>query len=357
VTIVVGETPIEGTSIDNGLPIGIKEAKEVMKIKSVLKDIFRETFMQLIINHDFNPAFPALDYRTPCSCPGSGPGGTTITDCGCPAQTASAATGTYPQTVTLTYCTTSCNDCTLAPSGKVVSGNVDVTFSAPFTDPGGHTITIVPQSNFMIDGYAVSATDITLMGPPGATSTNPTTGLEENFYLFQSINGLSVTDPAGATTQVCNTGFLSGGSYLSIADVGSNHGSINNAFGLLDDIFTISIVESEAICVICSNGETIKQYTEDPIEYDMSCSCIQSGTVVMIDDVPNANGENVPLMTYYYDYNGAIDITTGEPITCPVACPGECDDFILLETHCATFHDPNAATTRSGCGFESIDCL
>ena len=352
-TIVVGETPNDGTV--TGLPIGVKEAKEVMKVKAILKDIFKETFMQLIINHDFNPAFPALNLREPCSCPG-GPGGATITDCGCPAQAASASTGSYPQTITLVYCQTDCSDCTLS-NGQTVSGNIDITFTASFSDPNGHTITIVPQSNFMIDGYSVTATDIILMGPPGPAinpASTSASGFNENFYMIQSINGLTVTDPSGGVTTVDNPGFLTGGSILTIADVGDNHGSINNAFGLLDDMFFITIAESDALTVHCSNGETVQEYTSQPIVYDMACSCIQDGTVVMTDE--NAAGEQVPIMTYYYGYDGTIDVTTGDPVTCPAACPGACDDAILLQTHCATFHDPNSATTRTTCGYESISC-
>ena len=313
--------------------------------------------MQLIVNHNFNPAFPPIDYRTPCNCPGAGLGGATIIDCGCPEQLNSDPVGTYPQLVTLSYLSPSCSSCTLAPSGLVISGNIDVSFSAPFDDPAGHTITIVPQPNLMIDGYGVTATEITLFGPPGAinpASTSPS-GFDENFYLFQSINGLTVTDPSGGVTTVTNPGFLSGGSFLSIADVGDNHGTITNAFGLLDDIFSINIDESEALTVTCSNGATVQEFTSVPVTYDMTCPCVQSGTVVMTET--NASGEEVPIMTYHYGYDGTVDVITGDPVPCPTACPGNCDDKILVETHCATFHNPNSAITRSTCGFESIDCL
>ena len=321
--------------------IGIKEIKEVIKVKSILKDIFRETFIQLIINHDFNPAFPAFDYRTPCNCPGAGPGGITIMDCGEPAQNASQPTGTYPQTLTLTYLKDDCTPAILQPSGKVVSGDIDITFSAAFSDPSGHSITIVPKDNFEIEGHSVSSAGITISSDPSNNFPGGGPGgLDFSQYSIDNINMLTVTSPTGATTIIDGAGPLTSAG-LGVVDVGSDHGMINNAFGFLNDFFILDIPESDALTVHCSNGQSVMQHTSQPLIYDMNCPCVQGGKVIMKDEITG-----VTLFTYHYDSDGSGPLGN---------FPGTCDDKILVQTHCLTLHDPNSATTRDS--YETIDCL
>jgi len=57
-------------------PIGLKEIKGSIKGKSLVKDIIKEAFMQLLLNHDLNPMMPPA-YRVACSC-------NPLMECACP---------------------------------------------------------------------------------------------------------------------------------------------------------------------------------------------------------------------------------------------------------------------------------
>ena len=368
--ITVGETPndgIHGTSV-----IGMKELKETMKAKLLLKDIFKETFLQLIINHEFNPAFPSIPRNTDCDpsgngiCEGAGPNNQDLMICGCPGDNTTFLSSNPtpanpgPAMVELSYRRgDDCSPCSLAldpGSNRTIQGNLLVVFSAPFSDPN-HIISIVPQDNFMIDGFSVQASDIQIQYD--AANSNPSAAVPVSVYNFNAINNLVITDPDGNETTLNNTTPFTN-STLTVLDEGEAHGSLFNAFGLLDDIFRIDIPEEDAISVTCSNGQVVKQYTApgSALTYDMECSCVANGVVHTVGPNPVDETQEVILTSVHYGFDGSYDVVTGEP-----SYSGPCDNAILVETHCycdiPTLNDPNSALVRCTCPntFEEIDCI
>jgi len=240
-----------------------KEVREIIKLKELLRALIKESLVQLLFNHNFNPLMPEINTRMACvTC--------TQADCGCPFQDPDSSNdpdpGVYPKTISLKYYEPNAADCTCilatSPSGLAVTGEMILEFSADFTT-GGHSITIKPQDDFTVDGHDIDADEITI--------TQSGSNLER--YNITTIDNVVVTKDGVETKAISIDG---GKSRITITDVNNNHGSIDNAFGLLDDIFTMRITN---LVLECGNGEqVIAQSTEDLI-YDMTCDNIQDGIV------------------------------------------------------------------------------
>ena len=328
------DTPVlisDGHTIDNEGPqgpIGIDEIKGSIKAKAIIRDIIHETFMQLLLSHDFNPLMPPSQRET-CDCNG-------IDECGCPMQeTTTPATQTtdYPKSITLMYKDkTTCNTCSPLLSDLNLMGDIPIKVTGPLGSSGGHTIEIGPVANFIVDDHEFSSNTIVL----------------NNLFAFGTQSGYSLTvtdatftDANGAVTTFVS---LDPNTFLQIDDLGTPHGDINNGFGLLDDKYSLYL---EDLVVKCSNGvETTENTNGTALVYDMNCECIQDGLVSMTDAAGNL------IATYNYGY-----------VDDPTLSPGDCDDKIEVTT-CGpgTLVDPNGnsaliRTGGAGATIEIIDCL
>jgi len=317
--------------------IGPNEIKGSIKAKALVRDIIKESFMQLILNHDLNPLMP-LNQRTNCpSCPDEW--------CGCPiheyvTDTLSGGGGTYPAIINLHYQDQStCSACTSPLSGLDIGGSIVVMVSDPLGTMG-HTITILPSDNFTIDGHDLDADVIQLTNQFIDGSATP----PESYYTFTGLSNMRVVNPSNDTTTFVSLD--QNFSFLKITDTGTNHGNFANGFGLLDDVYSLDLVD---LVVECSNGQQVTESTTESLIYDMTCDCIQDGIVEMVD--PNlVDLSATPPVTgvvaiYDYGYNAAGN-------------PGECDDKILMTIPGCSIVDPNSAVVRTGATVNTvIDCL
>ncbi|MFK8005479.1 MAG: hypothetical protein AB8H03_03875 [Saprospiraceae bacterium] len=270
-----------------------KEVNEVIQAKELLRTLIKESLIQLLFNSHFNPNMPMIDTRMACmTCPEA--------DCGCPYQDESLDPdiNVFPQLLSLKYYDPEGCDCTLitSPTGLEVHGEIRIKFSDPF-DTLGHKLTLYPQDNFIVDGYDIDADSIeleNLFGDAGMT-----------LYKISALENVTVTRNGDVT----NFNSIGGKSRFTIIDVGLNHGSINNAYGLLDDIFRLRLRQ---LSITCSNGETVTANSGEDLIYDMDCSSIEDGMVDIFDST------NTRIATYDY---GAPAMGSD---------PGVCDDSILV---------------------------
>ena len=355
----------EGHTIENETSspdiIGLQEIKGSMKAKALVKDIIQETFMQLVLSHEFNPFMP-LSERETCGCTGLAEDGLDL--CGCPFQEDVTPAGAPSEstTIRLSYKNpTTCLACTPAstslPSGGfTIFGEVDITVVGNLGSVG-HSITIAPNDNFTVDGHDFDATSIALQSiyPPGP---------ETIAYMFTSLSGVAVTDPDGNTTTL-----IDGGNFplLTIEDIGENHGDITVGFGLLDDVYTLILDDAE---IQCSNGHHVFESTtsddmgENPLVFDMTCECIEGGVIVMHQAELDANGDYVPVETPDIDGDGELERVTlsivdyGYTETAGVDCDDKIEISSIKKECLSLTGGPNVATVRTPCyDMTVVDCL
>lgn len=283
--------------------ISEKEVREVIQLKELLRSLIKESLIQLLLNHDFNPLMPQIDTRVACTTCTSSP----TNDCGCPFQDPSTNPNptAYPKTISLKYyndvadCT--CNMINPTSVGLPVMGTMNIEFSAPFTT-SFHTIKLYPQNDFTVDGYEIRGTEIELT-QFGNLDT----------YRITNIDNISVTKNGDVTLA---TG-ISNKSRVTVTDINNNRSDIANAFGLLDDIFTMYI---EDLVIVCSNGESVLANSSEDLVYDMACDNIQDGIIVLNETLPGPFPGTYLAGDFVaeYDYGAAAP---GDP-------EGECDDVI-----------------------------
>ena len=280
-----------------------KEVHEIIDATELLRVLIKESFTQLLYNHDFNPLMPQIPTRLTCNT-------CSHADCGCPFQDTSLDPNlnVYPQILAMKYYEPNQADCTCTlANGLRVTGEIRLTFSTSFAT-GGHIITMEPQDDFEVDGYDVDATKIEL------TNTNMSGTLTT--YNITALDNVVITKNGAATT------FSSIGSKSKfvIDDIGNNHGNIANAFGLLDDKFKLTMDELK---VTCSNGESVVGYTISDLEYNMNCDNIQDGKMELREPIvgsgPMATGGGL-LATYDYAAPNALG-------------SGVCDTIITVTTN------------------------
>lgn len=274
--------------------IAEKEIKEIIQAKELLRTLIKESLIQLLFNSHFNPNMPQIDTREACvTCPQGN-------DCGCPYQDESLDPdiSVYPQLLSMKYYDPDGCTCTLltSPTGLEVTGELRIKFSDPFTTPN-HILTLYPQDDFMVDGYDIDADSIELENIFGIIDTT--------IYNITALENVTVTRNGDVT----NFNSIGNKSKFTIVDIGANHGSIANAYGLLDDIFKLRL---KKLSITCSNGETVMANSTEDLIYDMDCNTIQDG-FVFISDVNNSTVAT-------YDY-GVPAMGTD---------PGVCDDSILI---------------------------
>ena len=289
-------------NVNSGL-VSEKEVREVIQAKELLRALIKESLIQLLFNHDFNPLMPQINTRmacTTCSEP----------DCGCPFQDTSLDPNinVFPQLLALKYYNSNAADCTCtlatSPNGLQVTGEMRIRFSDNFTTTG-HYITLYPQDDFTVDGYDIDADSIRIQQRTinGANDTI--------VYRLKNLVNIAVSKN-GDTTRVNGSGTKSD---LKIVDVNNNHGSIENAYGLLDDTFCMTL---RSLVIQCSNGESVIANSSEDLIYDTACDNIQDGMVNLTTIPPGGFGFGDLVATYDY----------GAPAT--GSDPGICDDSIKV---------------------------
>lgn len=275
--------------------ISQKEVNEIIYAKELLRALIKESLIQLLFNSHFNPDMPLINTRMTCT-----NSNCLLPDCGCPFQDESLDPdiNVFPQLISLKYYDANDCTCTLAtsPTGLEVFGEMQIKFSDPFSTTG-HKITLYPQDDFIVDGYDIDGDSIELENIFGEVDTT--------LYNITALENVTVTRNGDVT----DFNSIGSKSKLYIVDVGSNHGDIANAYGLLDDIFRLRL---RKLSVTCSNGETIMANSSEDLVYDMACSSIEDGMVIVTDDNNN--------LVATYDY-GAPAMGSD---------PGVCDDSILV---------------------------
>ncbi len=293
------ENPTTFGDLNYGL-VGDKEVGEIVNATELLRALIKESLIQLLFNHDFNPLMPLINTRVACTV-------CTEPDCGCPYQDTSLDPNiaVYPQLLSLKYYKSDASDCTCtlatSPSGLQVMGEMQIRFSDDFNTTG-HYITLYPQDDFTVDGYDIDADSIRIQ----QKIINGTS--DTIIYRLRNLANIAVSKD-GDTTTVNGTGTKS---ELKIVDVNLNHGSIDNAYGLLDDIFCMTL---KSLQIHCANGESVIANSSEDLVYDMACDNIQDG-IVNLTTIPPGPGLGDLVATYDY----------GAPAT--GSDPGVCDDIV-----------------------------
>ena len=138
---------------------------------------------------------------------------------------------------------------------------MEIDFSGPLEEIGT-VVTLRPQDDFTIAGRDIDVSD------DCALKLNC---IDNGMYNLEIATGENISMTA-ADGGVTNVSYIDSENILLYDDNGTNSGPLD----VLDDTFTFFFGD---MSVHCGNGTTLTVVAEEEIIYDLTCACIQDGTL------------------------------------------------------------------------------